>query len=115
MLTSRFDSFKGAPPLDPSPSVVSESMERLTRSTSVKIKEELEVDDRVTGSDYGAFLPEMLKDKLINHMKKNHLPLFEAKLGCVMIADISGFTKVRSGEIMKECWNEATLAYRPPP
>ena len=62
-------------------------------------------NDLVTTKDFGVFLPNTLKEKLIRTgMASNRLPTFESALGCVMIADISGFTKL--GEQLRKQYGE---------
>ena len=65
-------------------------------------------NDLVTPKDFGVFLPNNLKQKLIRTgTARSSLPTFESALGCVMIADISGFTKL--GEKLRKKYGEGEV------
>mmetsp|Transcript_22021 Transcript_22021/g.45872 ORF Transcript_22021/g.45872 Transcript_22021/m.45872 type:complete len:1993 (-) Transcript_22021:215-6193(-) len=67
--------------------------------------------DSVVAKDFGSFLPETLKNQLIQTGSlSSSLPQIETVKGCVMIADISGFTKL--GEKLRRKYGEGEGAAR---
>ena len=90
---------------------------RVTRDISSKGLDVLDPDIRRSKSIYGQrheslhvstafgpYLPAILRQQLLSSNTATHLPTFQSVLGTVLIADISGFTKL--GEKLREKYGE---------